>query len=159
MGNLNRLNYVSAYGGIYVKDNAVETAISVATEFVQVAVFGANAPSHRVTPDHTSNHLRIEIPGHYKVDLTAVLSSAVGGGADNANVEVRKNGGTTTFDTLHFHRLLSGGGNDVGAAGTCGIVFLGATDTLEVWATNDNSTDNLIFSDLSLNAFLLRKTN
>ena len=68
-----------AYAGISVADQAVETAIAVAGTAVQVTVFDTNSPYNRLTPDHTNDHITVDVAGDYFITVSATASAAWGG--------------------------------------------------------------------------------
>ncbi len=70
-----KVNSAAAYGGISAESNAVATTISgSAADFganaVQIVTFGINnSISLNVTPDHTNDHLLIDLAGNFQVNL------------------------------------------------------------------------------------------
>ena len=139
-----------AFGEIYVVNNAVETAIAVATTLVQYTLFGVDGQSNNCTPDHTNDHITIDKAGRYEIILSCTVESAGGGGADTVNLQVQINNGATPLTNLHAHRKLAGGGGDIGSMSISGFADLAATDTVELWVANEDSTDNLILSDVDM---------
>jgi hypothetical protein len=137
------------FGEIYAKDNAVETAIAVAGTYVQIAIFDTNGQSNGATPDHTNDHITIDTAGIYLVIASIHVESIGAGAADVVGIDVRKNNGTVTFDNLHAHRKLAGGGGDIGSISVSGIISLSAADTLEVWIANEDNNTNLVVEDIA----------
>ncbi len=138
------------FGEIYVKDNAVETAIGVAGTYVQVTVFDTNGQSNGATPDHANDHITIDTAGIYLVTASIHVESIGAGAADIAGIDIRKNNGTVTFNNLHAHRKLAGGGGDIGSISVSGIISVSAADTIEMWIANEDNNTNLIVEDVTL---------
>ncbi len=137
------------FGEIYVRGNAAATAIAVATTYVQFLGFGVDGESKNATPDHTNDHITIDKAGKYLVTLSLHCES-VAGPAQVFAFEVRKNNGGTIFNNLHAHRQMTGGGGDIGSVTLSGIIDLAATDTVELWTTNDTTDDNVLIEDCTM---------
>lgn len=138
------------FGEVYVKDNAVETAIAAAGTYYQFTGFANDGQSNGTTPDHTNDHITVDTAGKYLVTVSLAVQSTGGGAADTIAVEVRKNNGTTIFSNIHAHRKLAGGGGDKGSISLSGILSLSATDTVEIWTTNESNNTNIILEDVNL---------
>lgn len=138
------------FGEMWVKDNAVATAIAVAGTYYQFTGFANDGQSNGATPDHTNDHITVDTAGKYLVTASLAVQSIGGGAADTIAVEVRKNNGTTIFSNIHAHRKLAGGGGDKGSISLSGILDLSATDTVEVWTTNESNNTNIILEDVNL---------
>ena len=143
------------YAEVYVKDNAAETAIGIAGTFVQFVGFAVNGVSNGAVPDHTQDHITISTLGDYLILGSFHVESIDAGAADLVALEIRKNNGTVIFNNLHAHRLLAGGGGDVGSMSVSGIVNLSPTDTVEVWVTNEDNATNILVQDANLSVVLL----
>ncbi len=143
-------NEGTVYGEIYAFDAALTHTISGTGigNKVQVTAFNANGHSHRLTPDHTSDDITMDIAGDYMCTVSINIES-VAGGAQTAGTAVYKNNGATLFPNLHMHRKLSGGGGDLGAVTMNGVIALVAGDTIEVWIWN-NTTGDIIVDDVTL---------
>ena len=74
---------------------------------------------------------------------------SIAGGVQTVGTAVYKNNGATLFSNLHMHRKLSGGGGDLGAVSSNGIIDLAVNDTVEVWIWN-STTGNIIVDDVTL---------
>lgn len=138
------------YGEIYVRANAVATNVTVAGTYVQFLGFANDGESNNATPDHTNDHITITKAGRYLVTVSIHVESTGAGGADEFGFEVRKNNGAVIFDNMHAHRQMAGGGTDVGSVGMNGIVDLAVNDTIELWVTNEDSTDDVLIEDCTL---------
>jgi hypothetical protein len=136
------------FGEIYVKDNTNTMSVSSAG-YTQVLNFDTNGQSNQATPDHTNDHVTIDVAGIYLVTVsTAIRNSA--GAAHVIDLLVHKNNGATAFNNLHAHRTL-GAGTDAGSTSISGIVSLSATDTLELWIISDSgAARNIIVEDCTL---------
>ena len=131
-----------AYGEIRVEDNAVATAITgTQTDFganaKQVLTFGANGASLNTTPDHTSDHIRIDVAGVYHIMLTASFS---GEANDTYSFAIFKNDGATQLGS-RATRLLGTGG-DVGSASIQALAALDVNDTIEMFIQNEDGATN-----------------
>ncbi len=139
-----------AYGEIYALDSGTTITITTQATKVQIDAFESNGESNGMTPDYTNGHITVLDAGKYLVTLSLTLESVGGGGADEFSVDVKANNGDDGFPNLHAHRALLGGGGDIGSVSINGIVDLEASDTVEVWIHNEDSTDNVIVDDITL---------
>lgn len=137
------------FGEINVIGNVTETAIATQNVYVQITTFNANGESLNVTPDHTNDHLTITKAGRYFISCSITLNS-VGGSGSTAEMEVKKNNGTSRVGSLHVDRSLSGGGTESGAITLTGIANLSVSDTIEVWIKNETNTQNYVVEDITL---------
>jgi len=131
-----------AYGKIYVESNSTATTISgTQTDFganaVQVAVFDTNGESNNTTPDHTNDHITIDVTGEYVISATLSFS---GEANDTYSFAFFKNNKGTQLGTRSTRKIGSGG--DVGSASLSTIAALTATDTIEIWIQNEDGTTN-----------------
>ena len=143
-------NEGTVYGEIYAFDAALTHTISgmgIGNK-VQVTAFNANGHSHRLTPNHSSDDITMDIAGDYMCTVSMNIES-VAGGAQTVGTAVYKNNGATLFSNLHMHRKLSGGGGDLGAVSLNGIIDLVVNDTVEVWIWN-STTGDIIVDDVTL---------
>jgi hypothetical protein len=140
------------YAGISVVGNSTQTAIAVAGTAVQFVLFDTNHPSSRCTPDHTNNHITIEIAGNYLVTGSATIESIAGGGSV-ARLDVLRNNGSASSHPITASRQMSGGGGDEGTISLNGIVTFAAGDTVELWVTNETNTQNYILDKAVLSVF------
>ena len=143
-------NEGTVYGEIYAFDAALTHTISGTGigNKVQVTAFNANGHSHRLTPNHSSDDITMDIAGDYMCTVSINIES-VAGGAQTAGTAVYKNNGATLFPNLHMHRKLSGGGGDLGAVTMNGVIALVVGDTVEVWIWN-STTGDIIVDDVTL---------
>jgi hypothetical protein len=139
-----------AHASIWVRGNTTQTAIAVAGTYVQFVGFANNGSAKNATPDHTNDHITIDEAGVYDVVCSITLESVGGGAADTISFELRKNNGATTFNEVHTHRKLAGGGGDIGAATMSGQITLAEDDTLEIWVANESNATNVLVSDCNL---------
>lgn len=148
----------AAYGEIWVLGNVVETVIAVAGTFVQFTGFANDGQSSNCTPDHTENHIQIDVAGIYLVVCSITVESVGGGAADILSAEIRKNNGATIFENLYAHRKLVGGGGDKGSVSISGLAPLSKDDTVELWITDDDNPANLLVGDCNLSVARLGAT-
>ncbi len=142
------------YGEIYAKDNTTQITLNSAAK-VQVTIFDTNGESENMTPDHTQDHITVNKRGKYLVTIsTAVVNVAAQ--AHVITLIAYINDGITSFDNLHAHRDLTGGGGDKASISISGIINLAVGDTIELWADTDDAGDrNVIFEDITLSVVLL----
>ena len=146
-----------AFAEIYassVEDELAIGGIGVANK-VQVTSFDTDGVSNNMTPDHTNDHITVTKAGMYLCTVSLHVESAGGGGADNFGFSVYKNNGATEFANAHAHRKLAGGGGDIGSASISGIIDLAVNDTIELWAWNEDSTDNLVIDDATMSLVMV----
>ncbi len=139
-----------AFGEIWVLGNAVSTPLNQAGVFAQFVGFVADGNANDAVPDHTNDHITITTAGKYLVVASFHVESVGAGAADVMSMEIRKNNGTGTFSNLHAHRKLAGGGGDIASISISGIADLAATDTVEVWLTNDDNATDILVKDANL---------
>ncbi len=120
--------------------------------------FDTNGVSNLMTPDHTNDHITVVKAGVYLCRVSLHVASAGGGGADEFGFSLYKNDGTVEFANIHAHRLMAGGGGDVGAMGLSGLVDLAVDDTIELWCWNENSTDDIVIEDITLSLVMVGGT-
>lgn len=143
-------------GEVFVNDNSEVTLVS-SSGFTQFNHFDTNGHSNLSTPDHTENHIVIDVAGVYMVDCCVNIKNS-SGNAHDIEVVVAKNDGTTIFPNMRRHRTL-GTGTDVGAIPLCGHLGLLVGDTLEVWITSDSaSARNVTGEDVVLMITLVSPT-
>lgn len=141
-----------AFGEIYTVAAGDELTIGgtgVANK-VQITSFTVDGLSNNMTPDHTNDHITVTKAGMYLCTVSLHVESAGAGGADVFAFTVYKNDGQTAFANVHAHRQLAGGGGDVGSVSLSGIIDLAEDDTIELWAWNEDSTDNLVVQDVTM---------
>ena len=138
------------YGEISAQSNTTTTSL---TEDVpaQITIFDTNGASNNATPDHTNDHITITKAGHYYVSCSMTVNSSGGTGA-LVEFEVMKNNGDSRI-IPHQDRTFAGGGGESGCLTLTGIADLAATDTIEVWATNEDNDDDIVVEDICLSAF------
>jgi hypothetical protein len=142
-------NEPTPFGEIYTEDNVTETVISTIGTFTQVTIFDTNGESNNTTPDHTSDDITITEAGRYMITCSMAVGSA-GGSANTLHIHVAKNNDSVEFANVHAHRRMSGGAGDKGSVSLSGIVNLQVDDTIELWITNDTSTQNYVVEDVTL---------
>jgi hypothetical protein len=149
------LTYWTGTGGVpfadmYVNGNAVETTIAGAGTYVQITVFTTNGEALDAVPDHTNDHITITKAGRYFVSWWVSVESIGAGAADHVSFEVRKNNGTVAFANTEGRRKLAGGGGDTGSISGGGYIDLAATDTVELWGTNEDNATNFLVTNVTL---------
>jgi hypothetical protein len=138
-------------GEIWVRGNAAATVIGGAGVYVQYTGFANNGLASNTTPDHANDHIEIDVAGNYVCLGSFHVESVGGGAADNVSLEIRKNNGTVIFNNLHSHRLLAGGGGDIGSMSVSGgLSSLAIDDTIELWLTNEDNATNILVSDANI---------
>lgn len=142
------------FGTISVIGNLNNTVIPGAGGAVnkaQLTEFDTDNAEHNTDADHTNDHIKITKAGTYLITLSCCIESIVAGGGDNIHVEIWKNNGATFLDGLFAHHLLQGGGGDMECLSIQGIATgLAVDDTIEVWITNVDSGDDLLFRHATL---------
>ena len=136
----------TCFGGISVKGQAVATTIVSDSVYYQFLFFDRNSPSRGTTPDHTNDHITIEVPGTYCVLLNA---SAIASNGDEVHIEVKINNGSSTLEDIHARSTGRGAGVKTNL-GAHGFPALAVGDTVELWIENETSTDDITVEDASL---------
>ncbi len=117
---------------------------------VQVTSFDANGLSNNMTPDHAQDHITVVKAGIYLCVVSLHIETEGAGGADTFGFSIYKNDGGVEFPNVHAHRLMAGGGGDVGSVGISGLIDLAVDDTIELWCWNENSADDVVIDDVAL---------
>ena len=138
------------FAEIWVKDNVAATPLNSSTGKVQYIHFINNGASNGdITPDHTNDHITIEVAGLYFCTLSIVVGNNAGA-SHVIDVSVWKNNGATEFLNVHAHRTLSAS-TDIGSISLSGVVNLAVNDTIELWLdTNRVVNTNVTVSDCTL---------
>jgi hypothetical protein len=150
-GTVHPLYGADSYGGLSVNDNSNPTVISGSGEAnkVQYLFFDTNDPSSGgVTPDHTQDHIIINMSGDY-VSICSVTADSVAGAGAEFSFDIYVNNGATLKDNLHAHRSFTGGGGEVGSISVSGIATFNSDDTFELWVHNEDNTQNIIITDVT----------
>jgi hypothetical protein len=144
------------YGGIAVSDNtATNTTLNGSTGKVQVTVFDTNCSSSGVIPDHTNDHITIDLGGDYLITI-AVSVRNIASQNHELILDAYKNNGATALTGVEAHRSLTGGSGDFGSVALTGIVTLAKDDTVELWANTDASADRDVrFRDVTMIATMV----
>ena len=137
----------TCYGGISVEGNGAATAIAVATTFVQFLLFDTDDPARGTTPAHAQDHIEITVPGTYLILFSCNVEVT---NAEQVHAEVKLNNGTVDAHNVHDHTTGQGGGLKQSLNGQGIISGLAVGDTIELWVTNDSSTDNVTIEDATL---------
>jgi hypothetical protein len=139
-----------SFAGISAKNNVTATTITTANTYVQFTGFDTDDAANNLTPDYTNAHITVDTAGFYEISA-AISASSLGGTAYTINVQIMINNGASTFNNLHSHRRLSGGGTDSGflAIGPS-AVSLSASDTVELWVENQTNTNDVLFENVAL---------
>jgi len=137
------------YGGICVLENTTPITIVTAGVAVQVLDFDTNDPSRGMVPDYTNGHVTIAKAGDYAIMVSVTINS-VAGPASHAHVTVEKNDGASIIGGLLSARDMAGGAGESGAMTLSGMVTLDVNDTIEVWVSNESTTDNYVMENVSL---------
>jgi hypothetical protein len=158
-GDSGQITFIGGGAGIphcniCVIANTSETTITAAETFYKFEYFTTDGPSIRLTPDQANNRILTGDTGVYLLACSLVVES-IGGGAIVAHFDVRSNSGTATIQGMHAHRALAGGGGDQGSVSMVGVAILTAGETIELCASNDTNTNNILLSDVSLSAVLV----
>jgi hypothetical protein len=140
-----------AHGEIYAYESGTTLTItgSGIANKVQVTVFDTNGSSINSTPDHTNDHITVDVAGKYLVTVSMSFESA-GGTEYVLSGGVWTNNGATQFQNVHMSRSLSGGGGDTGSSSMSGICDFAVNDTVEVWVWNETNTNNVVIDDVTL---------
>lgn len=140
-----------AFGEIYAADAASTVTISTSGKAnkVQITAFNTNGQSNNSTPDHTNDHITVDVAGKYLVDVSLVVES-VSAGSIEIGVSLWKNNGATEFQNVYALRELSGSGGDTGSLSLSGICDLAENDTIEVWLWNNTNNNNVVVDNITL---------
>jgi hypothetical protein len=144
------------YGEIYARDNSTVTTITIQNTFYQVTIFDTDGESNDTTPSNADDHIEIDHDGIYLIIVSAAIETEGAGTGDAYEGVVYKNNGATALPNLHFHRVLAGGGGDIGSVSMSGIASLVDGDTIELWVRNTSGTDNIIFEDVTLSVIEIK---
>lgn len=137
-----------AYANVYVRGNGSATNITIAGTYVKFAYFDTNGESNNCTPDQANNKITVTEPGEYLIICSIHCESTGAGGADEFGFEVRVGGNVE--NNLHAHRQMAGGGVDVGSVNMSGIVNIADNEAIEIYCTNEDTTDDVLIEDCSL---------
>jgi hypothetical protein len=140
----------NAYGEIYSYNNATPVTVATAGTYYQILTYHANGAAYDTIASYTEGHIKIQRSGVYNAQVSMTVQTEGGAGAVTADVDLKKNNGTTSFNNIHAHRRLAGGGNDIGSVSMSGLVTLATDDTVEVWIANETDTFNLVVEDINL---------
>lgn len=144
-----------ACGEISAEDANDTITITSALEAnkVQIDTFDTNGKAYLATPDHTSAHITITVPGDYFITCH-VTTDSLAGSAARFGFGVFINNGGTHFHNLHTHLdVAAGAGGNADSIGMEGLVTLAAADTVEVWVWNEDNTQNIVVDDITLSLF------
>jgi len=139
-----------AFGEIYVRANATETAIAVQNTWYQITIFNANGESYQTEPNHSNDHITILRAGMYLVMVSASLESPGGTGAATFHVELKTNDSSNEFAGIHAHRDMAGGAGETGSISLSGLAEFAVDDTVELWLKNDTGTEDILVADVTL---------
>lgn len=136
------------FGEIWVEGNANTMSVSSAGH-TQVTDFDTDGQSNQCSPDHTNDHITIDIAGTYQVTVSITVLNNAGAG-HVVHFELNKNNGATTFLNLHGDRTLAAG-TDKGNMSLSGLISVSANDTIELWASSDSgAARNITVEDCNL---------
>jgi hypothetical protein len=152
-GSSRQITYLNlhrkAYGEIYAKGNTTAITLNSAGK-TQVTTFTANGESYRTTPDHTNDHITIDVAGKYLCTVSTSIENQAAQ-AHKIVIGVFINNGVTQMTNVHSSRNLGGGAGDTGSASLSGIIDLSATDTVELWCNTDSASDrDVTLEDVTL---------
>lgn len=150
MGNVTFVNGGLPFACISVIANGTATTINTINVKEQFTHFDTDSAENNADADQANDHVKITKAGNYFVICSIHAESVAAGGADTFSFDIYKNNGAALVDPIHGHRQLAGGGGDVGSISISGIAALSVDDTLELWVTNNSSTDNILIADVSL---------
>ncbi len=139
----------ASYAEISAVDNTTETAIGSAGVAVQVTIFDTNGPALQLVPDHTNDHITIDITGDYQITSVSTINS-VSGSSSRLELTVQKNNGATDVGSCHSNHNITGGGGHSDAVPMSCLATLTAGDTIEVWLENETNTQNYVVEDIDL---------
>jgi len=128
------------YGEISVNNNAVVTTINTVNVFEQITVFDTDGLKRFLTPDHTNDHITVDVTGIYRVEASVSLTTSAGN--KTLQFKIRKNNGTTDFNNTLSERKMGTAG-DMGHTSSTGLITLNAGDTVELWVANISDSSNV----------------
>lgn len=136
----------SIYGSIGVYGNATADTSNVTPGvYNQITRFDTNGLSSNTTPDHTNDHITIDVTGDYEILFYCSFSGATG---RTYSITAHKNNGATILPLVHTTRKL--GATDVGSCSGGFQYNLEAGDTLELWYNCDGISQTVTFQDVTL---------
>lgn len=138
-----------AWGEIFAFNSTVATVIALAGVKAQVTNFDNNGLSNNMTPDHTNDHITIDVAGTHLINCSITADSVAGAGA-KYSFNVYKNNGAIQLENIHAHRSLSGGGSETASVSLNGISSLNENDTIDCWVLNESNAQNIIIEDITL---------
>lgn len=140
---------IVAYGEIFVKNSAVVISTSSGA-LLKVTAFDTNGVSLNMTPDHTNNHIEVNVNGTYMVMCSIAVENTVGN-AHTVEVSMFKDNGSVEFPNIHAHRSLAAVANEKGSISISGIVTLIAGEVVDMWVISNTGTSrDIIISDITL---------
>lgn len=123
------------FGEIYVNNNAATMSV-VSGSWTQVTDFNTNGQSNQCTPDHTNDHITIDVTGIYLVTCSITTYRGVGTGAWVVTFQIYTNNGTTPYPNLYNScDNFPSGIFPTRSFSISGIAAFTANDTVELWAT------------------------
>lgn len=143
----------STYGEISVRDNLVDTVISVVNEWVQFTGFDTVGLARGFDASIIDSDNTVEFD---TICLVAVsLSYTKGEGPANSSTfefEIRVNNGVKVFNNLASKRYLESGSADTGSVSMSGLADFEAGDTVELWVRNIDNTNNILIENCTMAA-------
>jgi hypothetical protein len=121
-----------------VDGTTAQTGISTAPTLL--TQWDTNGISDRLTPDHTTDSITVDIDGVYDIDC---FVSFAGSGTTTFEIHLRVDG---VEQDEGMHRKIGTGG-DVGSAGFGGQVSLTAGQVLTAWIEADGSSKSVTVAD------------
>jgi hypothetical protein len=144
------------YGEIYANDAGEDVVINTAgvANKKQVTAFDTDGVSNNMTPDHTNDHITITNAGIYFCSISLHVDSQAGSAA-TFGFALYKNNGATQFANVHGHRdLPAGAGGNSGSLSMSGLIDLAVNDTIELWAWNEDNTQDVTVDDVTLSLMM-----
>jgi hypothetical protein len=118
------------YGQISYHDSGANIVMAAQDTWYQFTGFDTDGDENLTDADHTNDHIIIQKTGIYRVSIAVSAKSAT---ANDFEISVFKNNGTTQCDCADIHFTTVAGAKVVPSAVSAILPFT-ANDTIEVWA-------------------------
>lgn len=142
------------FGEVWCSGVATEITIGTVNDHYQMPYFQTDGLSNNASPSFGNNEIMITHGGIYRISCSLAVKS-VAGGAQVFHFEIKKNNGAVSYENIHAHLKMAGGGTDTGAVTLSGLASLVVDDTVELWVKNDTNNSNMIVEDCNINIVMI----
>ncbi len=147
-------------GCMSVKSNSTATVIAASGQAnkVKFIYFDSLCPSSDIiTPSLVTQDITLDLDGVYEIIVANTVNSVSGPATVSAFAfGVFSAGGTVEYDSIHSQRTLQGGGTELGVAPLAGQDYFPGGTVLELYVWRITGNQNIIMSDITFSAKLLR---